>query len=202
MSNGIQLDKGQKINLSKTVASLTNIKAVIGWNANTTDTGVDFDVDVSAFICKHNASNLPKLISNEWFIFYNNLKSPDGAVVHRGDNLTGATDDSSGECEAITVDIKNINEQVDEISFVVTIHDAAIRRQNFGQIINAYICLFNEVDGHVIANYDLSDDFSIETAVQVGSLYKKNGDWMFHAVGAGYKTGLASFVQEYGGTLA
>lgn len=200
MTDGISLEKGQRINLSKEVESLKKIRAVIGWRNNSTDTGADFDVDVSAFVCKYDGAGVPKLIGNKWFIFYNELKSPDGAVVHQGDNRTGAVD--GGDCESITVNLATIDSIVDEISFVVTIDKADLRKQNFGQVKNAGIRIINEDTGNVIAKFDLSEDFSIETAVQVGSLYRKNGDWLFQAVGAGYKTGLGSFVIEYGGNVS
>ena len=202
MSNheGINLEKGQRINLTKEAGKpLKKIRALIGWQANTTDSGTDFDVDVSAFICGYNSAGKPMLLGDKWFIFYNQLTSPDNSIVHHGDNTVGGTDD--GDCEAISVDLETISPSVDEISFVVTIYDAVNRKQNFGQIRNAYIRIVDDENDKVIATYPLSDDFSVETAVQVGSVYRKNDVWSFQAVGSGYKIGLDSFVLEYGGHL-
>jgi tellurium resistance protein TerD len=196
--NGIVLEKGQRINLSKQVANLQQVSVTIGWKANTADTGTDFDVDVSAFICKANEKNDPVLIGNKWFIFYNEYSSPDGSVVHQGDDTTGG---SGGDCEEIVVNLTEHDLRIQEISFIVTIHDAVNRKQNFGQIRDAYVKITNKIDGVVIATYDLSNDFSTETAIQVGSLYKKDADWLFQAVGTGYKLGLEAFVRQYGGEL-
>ena len=202
MSNqeGISLVKGEKINLAKQAGKpLKKIRALIGWQANSTDTGADFDVDVSAFVCGYNAQEKPMLLGDRWFIFYNNLVSPDKSIVHHGDNTVGG--DGDGDCEAISVDLETIRDAVDEISFVVTIYDAVTRKQNFGQIRKAYIRIVDDENDKVIATFPLSDDFSVETAVQVGSVYRKNGVWSFQAVGSGYKIGLDSFVKEYGGNL-
>jgi tellurium resistance protein TerD len=199
MSELISLEKGERINLSKKITSLKRVRAVVGWKANNTDTGTDFDIDVSAFVCK-NVNDKPTLIGNKWFVFYNNLKTPDGSVVHSGDEKRG-NQSNDGDCEIITVDLTTASAEISEISFVVTIHDAQVAKQNFGMIKASYIKLIDDETGVGIAVFDLSEDFSVETAVQVGSLYKKGTDWLFQAVGAGYKTGLDAFVREYGGQL-
>lgn len=195
----INLEKGGRINLSKDVPMLKRVRLGLGWDANSFDTGKDFDLDASVFVCKPNAQGVAKLLSDLHFVFYGNAASPDGAVVHKGDNRTGA---ASGDDETIVVDLKKLAQEVEEISFVVTIHEATERRQNFGQVRNSYIKLYDDETGKELAKYSLEDDFSTETAVQFGSLYKKEGAWLFKAVGAGYKKGLADFVVAYGGNLA
>lgn len=197
----ISLSKGDRINLSKkSKTPLHNIKASLGWVSHPL---VDVDVDISAFVCKH-VGNAPTLLGNPWFVFYGNLASPDQRVLHLGDNRTGSK--SGGECETISVDLKNILPQVDEISFVVTIHDALRLDQTFGIIKNAYIEIVNSESNEVLVRYELSSEFYSETAVQVGSLFKQqSGEWDFQAIGSGSTTKegrtLADFVLGYGGTL-
>lgn len=195
----INLEKGARINLSKDSPSLTNVRIGLGWSPNKTDTGQSFDLDASVFVCKVDGNGDPKLVSDEFFVFYGNQQTPDRAVVHSGDNRTG---DAAGDDESITIDLAALNPAVDEISFIVTIHEADVRRQNFGQVPKSYIVLYDDATNVEIARYSLEDDFSTETAVQFGSLYKNNGSWMFKAVGTGYKRGLADFVVAYGGSLA
>lgn len=195
----INLEKGGRINLSKDVPALKRVRLGLGWDANAFDSGKDFDLDASVFICKANGEGHPKLISDQYFVFYGNLVSPDGGVTHKGDNRTGIT---TGDDENIIVDLKKLAPEVEEISFVVTIYEAPERRQNFGQVKNSYIKLYDDESGKEVAKYSLEEDFSTETAVQFGSLYKKDGAWLFKAVGAGYKKGLADFVVAYGGNLA
>ncbi len=194
----INLEKGGRINLSKDVPSLKRVRMGLGWDVNAFDTGKDFDLDASVFICKPDAQGNAKLISDQHFVFYNQPTSPDGAVMHRGDNRTGA---ATGDDENIVVDLGKVSPDVAEMSFIVTIHEGAERRQNFGQVRNSYIKLYDDETGREVAKYSLEDDFSTETAVQFGSLYKKDGAWLFKAVGAGYKKGLADFVLAYGGNL-
>jgi len=194
----INLEKGSRVNLSKeSSASLKRIRAGLGWDANKFNTGSAYDLDVSCFVCNDNGGN-PKLIDNSYFVFYNNKVTPDGAVTHTGDELTG---DTAGDDESIIIDLTKLNKAANEISFVVTIHDAVNRKQNFGQVSNSYIKLYNDETGEEIAKYSLEDDFSVETAVQFGSVYLKDGSWMFKAVGAGYKRGLVDFVKAYGGSV-
>lgn len=195
----ISLEKGGRINLSKEFPSLTKIRAGLGWDVNGFDTGTDFDLDVSLFLCGYDSNRQPKLLADNFFVFYGNTKSPDGAVVHSGDNKTGS---GAGDDETVTLEFSKMDPRVEEISVVVTIHKAAERRQNFGQVSNSYIKLYDETTGAELANYALEEDFSAETAVQVGSFYRKDGGWSFKAVGAGFKRGLADFVRAYGAEVS
>ena len=181
----INLEKGQRINVDFQKFSIG-----LGWDTNQSDTGQDFDLDASAFILGENK----KILSDEYFVFYNNLKSPDEAVEHTGDNLTGEGD---GDDESIRIDLSKINSRATEICFVVTIHKADERRQNFGQGRNSFIRIYKTNTGEEIAKYELEEDFSVETAVEFGRLYKRNGTWKFEAVGIGYKQGLESFLNKY-----
>lgn len=162
----------------------------LGWDTNTSDTGADFDLDASAFILGSNG----KILADEYFVFYNNLKSPDGAVEHTGDNLTG---EGEGDDESIKIDLSKIDPRAEEIIFVVTIHQAAERRQNFGQVRNAFIRIYDTTTGEETLRYDLDEDFSVETAVEFGRLYKRNGAWKFEAIGSGMKGGLAEYLNKY-----
>lgn len=191
----INLEKGGRINLTKENPSLKKVRAGLGWSPNPTDTGEEFDLDVSVFVCS-NSSGAPKLLADEFLVFYNNKTSPDGAVVHSGDNRTG---EGEGDDETVTVELGKLDPKADELSFVVTIHKAVERKQNFGQVQNSYIKLYDDATGAEVAKYELEDSFSTETAVQFGSLFKKDGQWSFKAVGAGFKKGLADFVRIYGG---
>ena len=196
--SGISLEKGGRVNLTKTSPGLTKIRVGLGWNTNKYDTGADYDLDVSAFLCSTNSGS-PKMLSDAHLVYYGNKTSPDKAIQHTGDNRTGEGD---GDDETILVDLSKIEAGVDEISFTITIYEADVRKQNFGQVSNSYAKLYDDVTGAVIATYSLEDDFSVETAVQVGSLYKKDGEWLFKAVGAGFKKGLGDFILVYGGNLA
>ncbi|RYG40673.1 MAG: TerD family protein [Chitinophagaceae bacterium] len=181
----INLEKGQRqpINAPKFTVGL-------GWDSNASNTGEAFDLDASVFVLGSNG----KLVSENHFIFYNNLKSPDDAVVHLGDNLTG---EGEGDDEQVTVDLSKIAEAVHEICFVVTIHKAADRRQNFGQIRNSFIRIIDGSNNSELVKYELDEDFSIETAVEFGRLYKRNNEWKFEAVGSGLKGGLQEFLTKY-----
>ena len=181
----INLEKGQRINVD-----FQNFSVGLGWDTNQSDTGQDFDLDASAFILGENK----KILSDEYFVFYNNLNSPDVAVEHTGDNLTG---EGEGDDESIRIDLSKINSRATEICFVVTIHKADERRQNFGQVRNSFIRIYKTNTGEEIAKYELEEDFSVETAVEFGRLYKRNGTWKFEAVGIGYKQGLESFLNKY-----
>lgn len=181
----INLEKGQRINVD-----FQNFSVGLGWDTNQSDTGQDFDLDASAFILGENK----KILSDEYFVFYNNLKSPDEAVEHTGDNLTG---EGEGDDESIRIDLSKINSRATEICFVVTIHKADERRQNFGQVRNSFIRIYKTNTGEEIAKYELEEDFSVETAVEFCRLYKRNGTWKFEAVGIGYKQGLESFLNKY-----
>ena len=181
----INLQKGQReaINAPKFVIGL-------GWDTNSASTGTAFDLDASVFVMGDNK----KLLSDENFVFYNNLKSPDGAVEHTGDNLTG---DGDGDDEQIKIDLSRINPAASEICIVVTIHDAENRRQNFGQVRNSFIRIFDAATGADLLKYELEEDFSIETAVEFGRVYKRNNEWKFEAVGVGMKGGLQDYLTKY-----
>jgi tellurium resistance protein TerD len=181
----INLQKGQResINAPKFTIGL-------GWDTNTSSTGSAFDLDASVFILGDNK----KIIADEYFVFYNNLKSPDGAVEHTGDNLTG---DGDGDDEQIKVDLSKIDSKVAEICIVVTIHEAETRKQNFGQVRNSFIRIFDTATGADILKYELEEDFSIETAVEFGRIYKKDNNWKFEAVGVGMKGGLQDYLTKY-----
>ena len=190
---GVSLKKGGNVSLTKEAPGLTEVVVGLGWDPRVTD-GSEFDLDASVFICRLNAANEPKLIADEYFVFYNNKQSPDGGVTHSGDNRTG---DAGGDDETIRVNLDKVHADAREISFIVTIHDAVTRGQNFGQIQNAYIRLYDDATGRVVAEYDLDEMFSQETAVQFGSFFRQNGEWSFKAVGAGYRLDLGDFVGGY-----
>ena len=190
----INLEKGGRINLAKNNPGLNKTKVGLSWDKKSFDTGADFDMDASVFILAGG-----KLVSDAHFVFYNNLSSPDGAVVHSGDNKDGS---GEGDDESVTIDLSKLPPQADEISFVVTINDGEARRQNFGQIKNSAIRLYDANSGTVVGQYALIEEFSTETSVQFGSLNKNAaGEWTFVAVGAGYRRGLLDFVKAYGGNV-
>ncbi len=186
----ISLNKGGNLSLSKTDPNLTKLLIGLGWDERATS-GQDFDLDASAFVL--NASG--KVRGDHDFIFYNQLKSADGAVEHTGDNRTGLGD---GDDEVIKVDLTRVAPDVDKIAITVTIHDAAARSQNFGQVANAFIRVVNEQTGAEVVRFDLAEDYSIETAMVFGEVYRHNGEWKFRAVGQGYSGGLAAMCAQYG----
>jgi tellurium resistance protein TerD len=187
---GISLAKGGRVNLSKEAPSLTKMVVGLGWDANSSDTGSDFDLDASVFLIGANG----KVANEKDFVFYNNLKSNDGSVEHTGDNRTG---DGDGDDEQILIDLTKVNANVTEIIFVVTIHEAQERRQNFGQVSNSFIRLINEDTVEEVLKYELDEDYSSETAIEFGKLYRKDGTWRFQAVGTGFNAGLQGFVDKY-----
>jgi tellurium resistance protein TerD len=187
----IQLSKGQRIDLTKNDPTLQKIIIGLGWDVKQSDGGYDFDLDASAFLL--NASGKCRTESD--FIFYNNLRSPDGSVIHTGDNRTGEGD---GDDEQIKIDLSKIPQDVHKIAITVTIHEADARCQNFGKISNAYGRLVNEDTGVEVLRYDLAEDFSIETAVVFCEIYRHGNDWKFNAVGSGYQGGLRALVRSYG----
>ena len=187
----ISLQKGQKIDLTKTNPGLTNVIVGLGWDVNKYDGGSDFDLDTSAFMV--DASG--KAPSDSSLIFYGNLKSECGSVQHMGDNLTGAGD---GDDEQIKVDLSKVPANIEKIAFTVTIYDCEKRMQNFGQVSNAFIRIVDESTGVELIRYDLCEDFSIETALVVGELYRNNGEWKFCAVGSGFNGGLSALCANYG----
>ncbi|HEX8461819.1 MAG TPA: TerD family protein [Segetibacter sp.] len=181
----INLQKGQRESLNAPKFTIG-----LGWDTNSSSTGTGFDLDASVFILGDNK----KIVSDEHFIFYNNTKSPDGAVEHSGDNLTG---DGDGDDEQIQVDLAKMDPKASEICLVVTIHDAEARRQNFGQVRNSFVRVFDASTNTEILKYELEEDFSIETAVEFGRIYKRNGEWKFEAVGVGMKGGLQDYLNKY-----
>ena len=187
----INLSKGQKVDLTKGNPGLKNIMVGLGWDVNAFDSGADFDLDAAAFMVGENG----KCPTEKEFVFYGNLVHPSESVKHMGDNLTGEGD---GDDEQIKIDLSKIPANITKIAFTVTIYDAEARRQNFGQVSNAFVRIFNEVTGEEILRYDLGEDFSIETAVVFGELYKNGDEWKFNAIGSGYQGGLAALCNSYG----
>ncbi|MDH6138897.1 MULTISPECIES: TerD family protein [Kitasatospora] len=187
---GVSLSKGGNVSLTKEAPGLTAILVGLGWDARTT-TGADFDLDASALLCNEQG----RVGKDSDFVFFNNLKSPDGSVEHTGDNLTG---DGEGDDEVIKVDLSTVPPAVSKIVFPVSIYDADVRSQNFGQVRNAYIRVVNQVGGQEIARYDLSEDASTETAMVFGELYRNGAEWKFRAIGQGYASGLRGIAQDFG----
>ena len=192
----INLKKGQRVALEY---SMKLAMVGLGWDTNRYDGGYDFDLDASVFLLGSNG----KLLRDEDFVFYNNLNGRDGAVVHTGDNLTG---DGDGDDEVIMIDFTKIPEEITKIAVVVTIYDADVRRQNFGQVDNAYIRLAKLADefdtvGTPILRFDLTEEFSVETALVVAEIYKRNGEWKFNAVAAGYEGGLEAICRSFGANV-
>ncbi|SEI54602.1 tellurium resistance protein TerD [Azotobacter beijerinckii] len=186
----LTLQKGGNLSLSKTDPSLTKILVGLGWDPRVTD-GAAFDLDASAFLL--NADG--KVRGEQDFIFYNQLRSPEGAVEHAGDSRDGLGD---GDDEAIKVDLTKVPADVDKIAFVVTIHEAEARRQSFGQVGKAFIRIVNSVSGVEVVRFDLAEDASTETAMVFGELYRHNGEWKFRAVGQGYAGGLKAMCNQFG----
>lgn len=182
----INLQKGQKIEIG-----LTKMTIGLGWDPNE-GTGYDFDLDASAIMIDSER----KLVSEEYFVFYNNLKSPDGALTHTGDDPSGKNSDGDDD-EAIIIDLDKVDSRVEEILFVVTIEDFERRKQNFGQVRNSYIRVVDNNTNQEIAKYELDEDFSIETGVEFGRLYKRNESWKFEASGIGYRADLGFFLEKY-----
>ena len=189
----ISLQKGANISLNKEAPNMQKVRLGLGWNVRATD-GDAFDLDGSAFLL----NNAGKVRSNADFIFYNQKSSTEGSVVYSGDNRTG---EGAGDDETILVDLSKVPADVEKISICVTIHDAEARRQNFGQVSNAYIRCVNDDNGSEVARYDLSEDASVETAIVFGELYRHNGEWKFKAIGQGFKGGLAALAQHFGVNL-
>ena len=186
----VSLAKGGNVSLSKQAPGLTAVLVGLGWDARST-TGADFDLDASALMLGADG----KILSDGHFVFFNNLKSPDGSVEHTGDNLTG---EGEGDDEMIKVDLAAVPAECDKIVFPVSIYDAESRGQSFGQVRNAFIRVVNQAGGAEITRYDLSEDASTETAMIFGELYRNAGDWKFRAVGQGYASGLAGIAKDFG----
>ena len=181
----INLTKGQRIEIG-----LAKVGVGLGWDPNE-GTGFDFDLDASAFLLGGNK----KIPQDEFLVFYNNQKSADGSVESSGDDLTGGNSD--GDDETLTVDLAKVDPKIQEILFTVTIHEYEARKQNFGQVRNSFIRIYNAQNNQEIAKYELDEDFSVETAIEFGRLYRKNNEWKFEAMGIGYKGGLDFFVKKY-----
>ena len=187
----INLTKGQKVDLTKGNPGLTKIMVGLGWDINAYDSGAAFDLDASAFLLGDDG----KCPTENEFIFYGNLTHASEAVQHMGDNLTGA---GEGDDEQIRVDLSAVPAGISKVAFTVTIYEAEQRHQNFGQVSNAFIRIYNEDSGEELLRYDLGEDFSIETAVVFGELYKNGNEWKFNAIGSGYQGGLAALCENFG----
>ncbi|KOU00314.1 TerD family protein [Streptomyces sp. WAC 06783] len=187
---GVSLSKGQNVVLNQDGTPLADVTVGLGWDARPAG-GADFDLDASAVVCGPDQ----RVLSDAHFVFYNNLASPDGAVRHTGDNLTGEGD---GDDEQILVDLDRLGEQTGQVVFTVSIHDAEARGQNFGQVEDAYIRVVDNLTGREMCRYELSYDAAGETAMVFGALYRRGGEWKFRAIGQGYATGLAGIATDYG----
>lgn len=188
----INLKKGQGINLTKAAPRLRIVRVGIGWDI--TRVLGQCDLDVSAFVLK-TVGDAPVCLSDGHFVFFNNLQSPEGFVTHTGDNRTGV---GEGDDETLRIDLSVAPEDAVEVSFIVTMHEALTRRQHFGMVQNAYLKVYNDETGEVLAEYDLDEEFAGQTAVQIGSLFRAGNEWQFQAVGAGYQRDLLDFVRGYG----
>ncbi len=187
---GVSLVKGGNISLSKQAPGLAAVVVGLGWDARTTD-GQAFDLDASAIACNTAGS----VLSDGHFVFFNNLTSPDGAIQHSGDNLTG---EGEGDDEQIRVNLTGMPDEVDKVVFPVSIYEAEKSGQSFGQVRNAFIRVVNQADNAELARYDLSEDASTETAMVFGELYRNGAEWKFRAVGQGYSSGLAGIAKDFG----
>lgn len=187
----ISLQKGQRLDLTKTNPGLKNVLIGLGWDVNKYEGISAFDLDAVAFLVTENN----KVINEQDFIFYNNLKSADGSVQHLGDNLTGI---GEGDDEQIKINLSKIPPHIHKIEFAVTIHESDIRKQNFGQVSNAFLRIVNEETDQEIARYDLSEDYSIETGVLIGEIYRHSNQWKFNAIGNGFSGGLATICKNFG----
>ncbi len=189
---GISLKKGERVSLDKVSPGLEAVFVGLGWDVNQTDSGPDFDLDASVFLLGSDE----KLLSDNHLVFYNNMKSPDpdNSIEHMGDNLTG---EGEGDDEVVIVNLKKVPENVAKLVFVVTIYEADQRKQNFGQVENAFVRLVDVKTKEEVLRYDLTEDYSVETALIMAELYKKQGQWRMSAVGAGYEGGLQAILNRY-----
>jgi tellurium resistance protein TerD len=187
---GVSLSKGGNVSLTKAAPGLTAVVVGLGWDVRTT-TGTDFDLDASAIMVDANG----KVVSDGHFVFFNNLKSPDGSVEHLGDNLTG---EGEGDDEQVKVQLSTVPAEVDKIVFPVSIYDGNNRGQSFGQVRNAFIRIVNQADNAELTRYDLTEDASTETAMVFGELYRNGAEWKFRAVGQGYAAGLTGIAKDFG----
>ncbi|WP_130863264.1 TerD family protein [Bacilliculturomica massiliensis] len=187
----ISLQKGQKVDLTKGNPGLKHLLIGLGWDVNKYDGGGDFDLDATVFMLGENG----KVPSSDEFVFYGNLAHKSGSVQHMGDNLTG---EGEGDDEQIKVDLSKVPAEVKKVAFAVTIYESETRKQNFGQVSNAFIRIVDVDKNEELVRYDLGEDFSIETAVVVGELYNHNNEWKFNAIGSGFQGGLAALCTNFG----
>ncbi|GAB19688.1 putative tellurium resistance protein [Gordonia effusa NBRC 100432] len=187
---GVSLSKGGNVSLTKEAPGLTAVSVGLGWDVRTT-TGTDFDLDASAI----GLTTDKKIVNDGFFVFFNNLKSPEGSIEHTGDNLTG---EGEGDDEVIKVNLAAVPAEVDSITFPVSIYEGSARSQSFGQVRNAFIRVVNQADGNELARYDLSEDASTETAMIFGELYRNGAEWKFRAIGQGYASGLSGIARDFG----
>lgn len=190
----VSLTKGSNVSLTKEAPDLTIVAVGLGWDVRVT-TGANFDLDASAIACGDDR----RVLSDSYFVFFNNLSSPDGSIQHTGDNLDGSGD---GDDEIIKVDLAAAPPAITKVFFAVSIYDADNRKQTFGQVDNAYIRVVDTVTGAELARYDLSEDASTETAMIFGELYRHSGEWKFRAIGQGYASGLEGIARDYGVDVA
>ena len=190
----VTLKKGENVSLSKTAPNLKNVLIGLGWDARASD-GADFDLDASLFMVGENG----KVKSDDWFIFYNQLLSPCRSVEHTGDNRTG---DGDGDDEAIKVALDKVPADVSRLVIAVTIHDAEARKQNFGMVLDAFVRLVNSDSDQEVLRFDLSEDYSTETAMVFGEIYRRGSEWKFRAVGQGYAGGLYTLCMQHGVNVA
>lgn len=186
----VTLTKGGNVSLTKQAPNLRAVMIGLGWDERAT-TGAEFDLDASALMLGESG----KILSDQHFVFFNNLKSPEGSVEHTGDNLTGGGD---GDDEKILVQLAQVPAECHKIVFPVSIYEAAQRGQSFGQVRNAFIRVVNQDGGVELTRYDLTEDASSETAMIFGELYRHGGEWKFRAVGQGYASGLAGIARDFG----
>lgn len=187
----VNLAKGQKVDLTKSNPGLTKVIVGLGWDTNKYDGGKDFDLDATAFCLNENG----KVSSDADFMFYNNPSNSNNSIVLSGDNRTG---EGAGDDEIVKVDLANIPADINKIAFCITIHEAQERNQNFGQVANSYVRVVSEASGEELIRYDLGEDYSVETAVVVGELYRHGAEWKFSAVGSGFQDGLAGLCRDFG----
>lgn len=187
---GVSLSKGGNVSLTKAAPNLTAVTVGLGWDPRAT-TGADFDLDASALALGENH----KVLSDQHFIFFNNLRSPDGSIEHLGDNLTGGGD---GDDEQVKVDLAAVPPSIVSVVFAVSIYEGDTRQQSFGQVRNAFIRVVNQADNAELARYDLTEDASTETAMVFGELYRNGAEWKFRAIGQGYASGLAGIGRDFG----
>lgn len=188
---GITLAKGQKVSLTKGNPGLRNVLVGLGWDTNKYDGGYDFDLDASVFLLGDN----DKVTNDLDFVFYNNPKHTSSSVEYLGDNRTGQ---GEGDDEQVAINLSLIPDNINKIAFAVTIHEAMERRQNFGQVSNSFIRVVNKDNNEELLKYELSEDFSIETALVVAEIYRHNGEWKFNALGSGFEGGLAALCNNFG----